>query len=106
MPPRHALLGLVYAGLGRCAEATAEGKRAVELLPETVDAFDRPILSASRARIALICGDAETALKLLDHSLETPYGMTVHELRLDPMWDRLRVDTRFQQMLNKHSGTR
>ena len=70
--PRHALLGLIYAGLGRCAEATAEGKRAVELLPETVDAFDGPILAISRARLALACGDAGTALKLLDRSLDTP----------------------------------
>ena len=102
--PRHALLGLIYAGLGRCAEATAEGKRAVELLPETVDAFDAPILAISRARIALACGDRETALKLLDRSLETPYGMTVHELRLDPMWDALRGDPRFQQLLVKHGA--
>jgi hypothetical protein len=75
--PRHALLGLIYAGLGRCDEATAEGKRAVQLLPETVDAFDGPFLAISRGRIALACGDTETALQLLDHSLETPYGMTV-----------------------------
>ena len=102
--PRHALLGLIYAGLGRCAEATAEGKRAVELLPETVDAFDGPILAISRARIALACGDPEAALKLLDRSLETPYGMTVHELRLDPMWDALRGDPRFQQLLVKHGA--
>ncbi|HEY3661571.1 MAG TPA: tetratricopeptide repeat protein [Chthoniobacterales bacterium] len=47
--PRHALLGLIYAGLGRCDEANAAGKRAVELLPETKDAFDGPIL-AGRGR--------------------------------------------------------
>ena len=35
---------LIYAGLGRCEEAMAEAKRAVELLPEAKDAFDGPIL--------------------------------------------------------------
>jgi TolB-like protein/cytochrome c-type biogenesis protein CcmH/NrfG len=99
--PRHALLGLIYAGLGRCEEAITEGKRAVELLPESRDAFDGPILAVSRARITMMCGDFETALALLDRSLQTPSGVTVQELRLDPIWDPLRADPRFQRMLTK-----
>ena len=102
--PRHALLGLIYAGLHRCDEAVAEGKRAVELLPETKDAFDGPIMAISRARINMMCGDFDTALALLDRSLQTPAGITIHELRLDPVWDPLRNDPRFQQMLAKFSG--
>ena len=102
--PRHALLGLIYAGLGRCDEAVAEGKRAVELLPEAKDAFDGPIMVISRARITMMCGDLDTALALLDRSLQTPAGVTIHELRLDPIWDPLRNDGRFQQMLLKFGG--
>jgi TolB-like protein/Flp pilus assembly protein TadD len=102
--PRHALLGLIYAGLGRCGEAMAEGKLAVELLPEAKDAFDGPILIVSRARICMMCGDLETALPLLDRSLQTPAGITDHELRLDPIWDALRADPRFQKMLAKFGG--
>ena len=102
--PRHALLGLIYAGIGRCDEAVAEGKRAVELLPEAKDAFDGPILVMSRARISMMCGDFDTALALLDRSLQTPAGITVQELRLDPVWDPLRGDARFQQMLAKFGG--
>lgn len=99
--PRHALLGLIYAGLGRCEDALAEGKRAVELLPETKDAFDGPILVISRARINMMCGDFDTALALLDRSLQTPSGVTIQELRLDPVWDPLRPDPRFQRLLTK-----
>jgi tetratricopeptide (TPR) repeat protein len=99
--PRHALLGLVYAGLGRCQDAKDEAKRAVDLLPETKDAFDGPILVISRARIHMMCGDLDNALALLDRSLQTPSGVTIHELRLDPIWDPLRVSPRFQQMLAK-----
>jgi Flp pilus assembly protein TadD len=102
--PRHALLGLIYAGLGRCDEAVAEGKRAVELLPEMKDAFDGPIMNMSRARISMMCGDFDTALALLDRSLQTPAGIAVHELRLDPVWDPLRSDARFHQMLAKFGG--
>jgi tetratricopeptide (TPR) repeat protein len=98
------LLGLIYAGLGRWEEAVAEGKRAVELLPETKDAFDGPILVVTRARINMMCGDFDTALALLERSLQTPSGITIHELRLDPVWDPLRRDPRFQQMLTKLGG--
>jgi hypothetical protein len=79
----------------------AEAKRAVDLLPESKDAFDGPILVISRARIHMMCGDIDNALMLLDRSLQTPSGLTIHELRLDPVWDPLRADPRFQQMLAK-----
>src|SRR3954447_4852403 len=102
--PRHALLGLIEAGLGRCDEAKAEAQRAVELLPESKDAFDGPILVMSRARIHMMCGDLDTAFALLERSLQTPAGITGNELRLDPVWDPLRADPRLEQMLSKYSG--
>jgi hypothetical protein len=40
----------------------------------------------------------------LDRSLQTPSGITIPELRLDPIWDPLRADPRFQQMLAKFDG--
>jgi TolB-like protein/Flp pilus assembly protein TadD len=100
--PRHALLGLIYAGLGRCDEAKAEAKRAVDLLPESKDAFDGPILVLSRARIHMMCGDLDTAFALLEQSLRTPSGITIPELRRDPVWDPLRRDPRLEQMLAKY----
>jgi serine/threonine-protein kinase len=104
--PRHALLGLIYAGLGRCADAIREGNRAVELLPETEDAFDGPILAVTRARIAVMCGDHATALALIGRSLDIPAGITVHELERDPTWDPLRSEPRFKQLVatNKPAG--
>jgi tetratricopeptide (TPR) repeat protein len=39
---RHGQLGVVLAALGQKEEAVNEGKRAVELLPESQDAFDGP----------------------------------------------------------------
>jgi TolB-like protein/Tfp pilus assembly protein PilF len=102
--PRHALLGLIYAGLGRCQEAAAEGRRAVELLPETTDAFDGPILAVTRARIAVRCGDYPSALDLLEHSLTIPAGITAHELERDPTWDPLRNEPRFRQLVGRKNG--
>jgi hypothetical protein len=34
----------------------------------------------------------------LEHSLKTPAGTTVSELRLDPTWDVLRKDPRFKRL--------
>jgi hypothetical protein len=48
-----------------------------------------------------MCGDFDTALALLDRSLQTASGITLPELRLDPVWDPLRSDPRFSKMLAK-----
>ena len=97
---RHALMGLIYAGLGRKEEAIREGRRALELLPESKDAMDGPLLVVSMARIYSITGEAEKAIDLLEHSVQTPAGLTVHEIRLDPTWDMLRAHPRFQSLIN------
>jgi hypothetical protein len=70
-------------GLDRCDEAVAEGKRAVELLPESRDSFDGPILAVTRARISVHCRDYTTALDLIERSLGIPAGITVAELQRD-----------------------
>ena len=101
--PRHALLGLIYASLGRCDEAKAEGQRAVALLPETTDAFDGPILALSRARTSVRCGDFGTAILLIEHSISRPAGITPSELRRDPTLDPLRRDPRFQKLVSKQT---
>jgi hypothetical protein len=77
----------------------------VELLPETLDAFDGPIMALSRARIYAMCGDHETALTALEHSLQVPAGVTESELRFDPVWDPLRNEARFQKMIAPEQGS-
>ncbi len=94
-PARHALIGLIYAGLSRKEDAIREGNRALELLPESKDAMDAPVLVIAMARIFTITGEGEKAIDLLQHSLQTPAGLTLHELRLDPTWDVLRANPRF-----------
>ncbi len=96
---RHALMGLIYAGLGHKEEALRAGNRALELLPESKDAMDSPILVTSMARIYAITGDAEKAIDLLQHLLQIPAGLTVHEIRMDPTWDILREHPRFQRLI-------
>ena len=102
---RHALLGQVHAGLGRKDDSIREGKRAVELLPESKDALDGPLVSIALAEIYVMVGDNDAALPLLEHSLATPGGITAPLLKLDPVWDPLRSDPRFIQLLAEASGT-
>src|SRR5436190_8677117 len=101
---RHVTLGLILAGLGEKDAAIAQGKRAVELLPESQDAFDGPKTTVALAQIYAWTGETDQALQLLDRSLSTPNGVTVPFLRLDPIWDPLRGDPRFQALIDRYGA--
>ncbi len=100
---RHAQRGLILAALGQKQEAIAEGKRAVELLPESQDALDGPQATANLAQIYAWTGEFDEAFRLLDHLFTVPSNLTVPMLKLDPAWDPLRQDPRFQALIDKYS---
>src|SRR2546423_6701061 len=102
-PARHGQHGLILAALGQKQEAIAEGKRAVELLPESQDAFQGPQETAALAQIYAWTGDFDEAFRLLDHLLVIPSDLNVPMLKLDPTWDPLRKDPRFQALIDKYS---
>jgi TolB-like protein/Tfp pilus assembly protein PilF len=101
---RHVTLGLILAGLGEKELAIAEGRRAVELLPESQDALDGPKMTVALAQIYAWTGESDEALQLLDRSLSTPNGITVSFLKLDPIWEPLRSDPRFQALIDRHEA--
>ena len=101
-PFRHALLGQILAGLGQKDAAIAEGKRAVNLVPESADALEGPKATLELAKIYTWTGETDQALLLLDHSLSRPSGITVSALKIDPVWDPLRSDPRFQALIDKY----
>jgi serine/threonine-protein kinase len=103
-PGRHAALGVVLAGLGRKEDAINEGKKAVELLPESKDAVDGPKATVALAEIYAWVGEHDEAFRLLEHLLTVPNGLTVPLLKLDPIWDPLRSDPRFQALVNKYDA--
>jgi len=105
-PPRHAQHGLILAALGQKQEAIAEGKRAVELLPESRDAFDGPGATAALAQIYAWTGESDEAFRLLDHLLSVPNGVAITMLKLDPVWDPLRKDRRFQALIDEYAANR
>ncbi len=96
---RHGQLGLILAGLGRKEEAIKEGKRAVELLPEAEDALDGPEVAVVLAQIYAWTGEHDRAFELLDHLLQVPSSLSVTILKVDPVWDPLRKDPRFEKLI-------
>ena len=97
---RHIVLGQLHAGLGRREDAIREGKRAVELQPETLDAFEGPDVLVGLAEIYAMLGDADNALPILEHSSSAKVGINRVRL-LEPIWDPIRSDQRFQQLVAK-----
>jgi TolB-like protein/Flp pilus assembly protein TadD len=100
---RHGQHGLILAASGQKQEAIAEGKRAVELLPESQDAMDGPKITAALAQIYASTGEFDEAFRLLDHLLAIPSGLDVPTFKLDPAWDPLRKDPRYQALIDKYS---
>jgi tetratricopeptide (TPR) repeat protein len=101
---RHSKMAAILAWLGEKDAAIAEGKRATELLPESVDAFDGPKLTEALAEVYCIVGEQDKAIDLLDHLLSRPSFVTVASLKVMPTWDWLRDNPRFAELLKKHGG--
>ena len=103
---RHANLGWFYAFAGRKDDAIREGRRAVELKPESLDAFDGAGMSGYLALIYARVGENDLALALLERLIKTPgavdsvdYSITVNDLKYRWEWDPIRDDPRFQKLI-------
>jgi TolB-like protein/class 3 adenylate cyclase/Flp pilus assembly protein TadD len=92
-------LGLIDAALGRKQEALNEGRRAVELLPVAKNALDGPEVLYFYAVICAQVGERDLAIEQLKPLAQIPAGAHYGELRLDPFWDPLRGDPRFEKIV-------
>ena len=101
-PSRHAMLARALAHLGEKEAAITAAKRATELLPESVDAFEGPGITEALAEVYALTGENAKAIEVLDGLLSRPGELTVPFLKLDPTMEGLRGDPAFQAMLLKH----
>ena len=100
----HIQLAKALAYVGEKNAALAEAQRATELLPESKDAFGGPEITVGVAEVYTILGDNDRAIQILDGLLSRPSAVTVEGLKMNPIWDRLRGDARFQALLQKYGG--
>ena len=105
---RHSHLGLLYAYMQRKDDAIREARRAVELEPETQNAFHGAAHAAILALVYALVGEPDEAIPLIERLLSTPgpvecsdypYNITLADLRLRWEWDGLRNNPRFQKIL-------
>jgi eukaryotic-like serine/threonine-protein kinase len=98
-------LGLAYAGLHRRADAMREARTATELLPVSENSPFATATMGGAVEIYAQLGERDAALELIGLLLAMPAGreISVPLLRLDPTFDPLRSDPRFEALIRRFS---
>ena len=102
----HSALGIAFAGLGRKEEAIRAGKRSVDLMPISKDAWRGLFRVANLAHIYVMVGEHDAALDQIESLLSIPGELSVPLLRLDPAWAPLCDHPRYLALLEKYDGGR
>jgi TolB-like protein/predicted Ser/Thr protein kinase/thioredoxin-like negative regulator of GroEL len=97
--PPLCVLGLIDAGLGRKEEALREGRRALELALIAKDSFDGVDVLYIYAVICAWTGERDLAIEQLETLAKIPAGPSYGDIRLNPNWDPLRGDPRFEKIV-------
>jgi TolB-like protein/DNA-binding SARP family transcriptional activator/Flp pilus assembly protein TadD len=96
-------LAICYAGLGRRDAARERARRVLVADPVAVDAISGPAALQDLALTYVLLGDRTAALDVLERLLSVPARFSPQLLRLDPLWDPLRGDARFERLASKRS---
>lgn len=100
-PRLRTALGIAYAGLGRKQEAIREGLKAVELMPISKEVFKGYHHAWELTRIYIAVGESDIAVDRLEYLLSVPGQLTAAWLRMDPVFDPLRGNPRFQRLVER-----
>jgi TolB-like protein/Tfp pilus assembly protein PilF len=100
----HIQRAKVLAYLGERESALGEVQRATEIVPEGKDAFGGPEIMTGVAEVYATLGDKDRAIEILDGLLNRPSSVTAELLKVNPIWDPLRSDPRFQGLIGKYGA--
>jgi serine/threonine-protein kinase len=100
-PQLHVLLGTALAYLGRKDDAIREGRRSLELSPVSANSFSGPYLQHQLGRIYILTGEYDQAMDEIEPLLKMPYFLSPGWLRVDPTFDPLRKNPRFQKLVEQ-----
>jgi tetratricopeptide (TPR) repeat protein len=87
-----------YAALGDKTKALAVLEHDEASWPSS-DQRRVGVYADARARIAAQAGDKDLAFEQLELSAQNPAGVTYGDLKLNPLWDALRGDPRFEKIV-------
>ena len=93
-------LGVIDAVLGNKEKAIKEGERAVQLIPANKNAIEGAMLIQYMAVTYAWAGEKDRAIERLADAAKLPGShVTYGNLRLNPLWDPLRGDPRFEAIV-------
>jgi tetratricopeptide (TPR) repeat protein len=99
----YAALGLACAALGEKERAIRLGKKAVEMYPVSKDALEGPDVVFDLAWIYAMAGEKDEAFRQLDYLLSIPSKISVPLMKIDPRWDSLKSNPKFDDLVRKYS---
>ena len=92
-------LAVVDALLDNKETAVSEAKRAAEMLPISKDALDGPAILMNLALVYAWTNEFDRAFEIMVPSAKMPAGFSYGQFKLDPYWDPIRKDPRFEKLL-------
>ncbi|MDB6147663.1 MAG: serine/threonine protein kinase with repeat [Spartobacteria bacterium] len=98
-PYALAWIAVLDAGAGRKEQALREGAHAAEVWPLPANPRNGAIVAREVAVIYAWAGEREKAIRQLQAIVQTPESVDAGDLKLNPEWDDLRADPRFEKIV-------
>ena len=92
-------LAIAEVALGQNEEALRHARHAAEMLPPSVDAVGAAMCEMNLAAVLAMTEDRDATFDQLSKLVKSPFGLNHGDLKLNPVWDDLRDDPRFDRIL-------